>query len=539
MKLEEVIRKHVLKNALDYGKAQQGGVVGKVIAEYLEAKKNMKETMQLIGKIILEVNKLSKSDIEKEMAQFTYVEKKEGEKKLVLSNAESGKVVVRFPPEPNGFPHIGHAKAFFLEWTICRQYGGKVILRWDDTNPETEKQEYVDAIRDGIKWLGMNWDEEVYCSDYLSKLYSLNEQLIKQCDAYVCSCSQGQISENREKKKRCKCTEKKPIEQLALWKQMLESKMKKGDAIVRLKCDMTSLNTVMRDPTLWRIVQAEHYRQGNKYGVWPTYDFQGPVMDSLLGITHPLRSKEYELRDELYVFLLNKLKLRVPTLVTISRLSLKNTPISKRLLKPLVESGKLWGWDDPRLPTLAGLRRRGIMPETIKKFVLSFGLSKVESNPTWEQLLSFNRKELENSPHYFFVPDQVAVKIGNETYYIPREDAAALKVGEIFRFKNGFNVKITKKGKALEGENLGKKLVENTKKLQWVDDTGVKCVLYVPGLLFNDDESFNENSLEEKQGLCQKECLQLKEGDVVQFERVGFARLDKKQKNKLEFILSS
>lgn len=535
--LEEVIRKHVLKNAFDYGKATPAGVVGKVIAEYPEAKKDMKSTMQFISQTVANVNKLSKAEIETQMKSFVYAEKKEEEKKLLFPNM-TDKIVVRFPPEPNGYPHIGHAKAFFIEWTVAREHNGKVILRWDDTNPEAEKQEYVEAISDGIKWLGMDWDEEVYCSDYLPKLYELNEQLLQQGDAYVCQCSQEKTASGREKMQRCKCADAPVLQQLNLWKKMLDGSIAKGSAVVRLKGNMESLNTVMRDPTLWRIIDAPHYRQGSKYCVWPTYDFQGCVMDSLLGITHPLRSKEYELRDELYAYILKKLRLAVPTLVTISRLSLQNAPISKRLLKPLVESGKLWGWDDPRLPTLAGLRRRGITPEAIKQFVLSFGISKVESNPSWEKLLAFNRKALESSLHFFFIEQPVEVKIGRQKVYISKSDANTLKVGEVFRLKNSFNVQVKEKNKIIHGEEYGSELIENTKKLLWVTD-GFNCAISIPGPLLKEDETFNENSLQTVEGLCQKECASLAIGNVVHFEKIGFCRLDKKSKDKLAFILSS
>ncbi len=549
--LKEVIRKHVLKNAFDYGKATSGGVVGKVIAESPEAKIDMKVTMLEINKIVVEVNKLSKSEIEKQIKNFTYVEKKVEEKKIVFPNAEHGKVVVRFPPEPNGYPHIGHAKAFFLEWTVARECGGKVILRWDDTNPEAEKKEFLEAIRDGIKWLGMDWDEEVYCSDYMTKLYSLNEQLLTQGDAYVCQCSQEKVAEGREKMQRCKCADVSVSQQFIMWKKMLDGSVAKGGATVRLKADMISLNTVMRDPTLWRIIEASHYKQGNKYRVWPTYDFQGPVMDSLLGITHPLRSKEYELRDELYFYLLRKLKLREPTLVTISRLSLQNSPISKRLLKPLVESGKLMGWDDPRLPTLAGLRRRGILPQAIKNFVLSFGLSKVESNPSWERLLVENKKLLEPvAEHFFFVPDAVKLKINGKAQVEMRdkaashnlvgvEDASAVYVpgkeileGEAVRLKGFASVEINgKTGNVIE------KIPE--KKVQWVFvENAVKTNLLMPGELLNENGEFKEDSLKEITGYCAPSVLELQEGTVVQFERVGFAKLDKKTKSTATFIFS-
>jgi len=542
--LKTIARKHALKNAFDYGKADIKSVVGKVLAEFPEAKKDMKTTMSTLAAVISEVNKLKKNEIEKQMSAFTYFEKKQEEKKIVLPNAVAGKVVVRFPPEPNGYPHIGHAKAFFLEWTACREYGGKVILRWDDTNPEAEKEEYVEAIRSGIKWLGMDWDQEVFCSDWLPKLYELNEQLLQQGDAYVCTCKQEEIAANREKMQRCKCGANANIAKNSslLWKEMLLGKLKKGQAVVRLKGDMASANTVMRDPTLWRIVDAEHYRQGKKFRVWPTYDFQGSVMDSLLGVTHPLRSKEYELRDELYFYLLEKLKLRKPTLITISRLSIANMPVSKRLLKPFVESGKLMGWDDPRLPTLAGLRRRGILPEAIKNFVLSFGLSKVESNPSMDALLAENRKLLDkDAEHYFFVPAAVKIKVsgqvpvkdlkgaaaknfpfsGNE-FYIPAVDTKLLKKGAVVRLKDFAGVKVTSAtfaGKNLTGEFVSAPLKEGEKIVQWE--------------LLKEDGSFNEKSLEEVKGYCPASAAKLKEGEVVQFERVGFARLDAKTKQGL------
>ncbi len=559
--LKTIARKHALKNALDYGKADIKSVVGKVLAEFPEAKKDMKVTMSTLAAVIFEVNKLKKNEIEKQMSPFTYFEKKQEEKKIVLPNAVAGKVVVRFPPEPNGYPHIGHAKAFFLEWIACREYGGKVILRWDDTNPEAEKEEYVEAIRSGIKWLGMDWDQEVFCSDWLPKLYELNEQLLQRGDAYICTCKQEEMAANREKMQRCNCSANSAKNALLLWKDMLQGKLKKGSAVVRLKGDMASANTVMRDPTLWRIVDAEHYRQGKKYRVWPTYDFQGAVMDSLLGVTHPLRSKEYELRDELYFYLLDRLKLRKPTLVTISRLSIANMPVSKRLLKPLVESGKLMGWSDPRLPTLVGLQRRGILPQAIKNFVLSFGLSKVESNPSIDALLAENRKLLDkDAEHYFFVPDAVKIKVtgqaptkdlkgaaaknfpfsGNE-FYIPAGDAKLLKKGAVVRLKDFAGVKINSVrnvGKnvagALTGEFVSAPLKEGEKIVQWVPvDSAISTKLLVPHELLKEDDSFNEKSLEEVKGYCPASTAKLKEGEIVQFERVGFARFDEKTKHGL------
>jgi glutamyl-tRNA synthetase len=564
--LDTVIRKHVLKNAFDYGKASAGAVVGKAIAECPDCKKDMKATMSKINAEIARVAKLGKADIEKEMSGFVYAEKKEEKKGFDIEGAEVGKVVVRYPPEPNGWPHIGHAKAFCLSWTIAKQYNGKTILRWDDTNPEAEKAEYLEAIRDGIKWLGLDWAEERYCSDHMVEMYHLCETLIKQGDAYSCRCKQEDIAKGREDMKRCACAKKPPAEHMSEWKKMLDGSITQGEATIRLKGDMASLNTVMRDPTLFRIITAPHYRQGEKYRAWPTYDFQGAVMDSILGITAPIRSKEYELRDELYAYLLGRLNLRAPKMITISRLAIKNAPISKRLLRPLVESGKLWGWDDPRLPTLAGLKRRGIMPEAIRTFVLSFGISKVESEPDWEALLSENRKVLDLlSPHYFFVPDPVEIKVHglehqeielrlhprkdmgmrsvgvSSRVMIPKADVSAIAEGEVFRLKDLCNVRLLKaKGKEghMEGELVpGDSPVQ--KKIQWVGTDKIAADVMVPGDLLDGTGELSPKSLQKVSGFCETICKDLEIGAIIQFERFGFCRLDKKEPGRLTFIFSS
>jgi len=560
MSINSIISKHVLKNAFDYGKANPGSVVGKVIGEFPDAKTDMKKTMALINMEITRISKLSKVEIEKEMSKFEYSEKKEEKKCISVDGAEEGKVIVRYPPEPNGWPHIGHAKAFCLSWSIARKYAGKVILRWDDTNPEAEKSEFIEAIKSGIIWVGLDWDQEIHCSDYLPQMYELCEKLLSRGDGYFCACNQDQIAKSRENKLRCFCGSKSPAENLAEWKKMLDGTIAEGGGTIRLRGNMASDNTVMRDPTLFRIITAPHYKQGTKYRVWPTYDFQGAVMDSIVGITHPIRSKEYELRDELYEYLLEKLSLRVPKMISISRLAIKNAPISKRLLRPLVESKKLWGWDDPRLPTLAGLKRRGILPVAIREFVLSFGISKVESEPGWEILLSENRKLLDGeAPHFFFVRNPIKLEIDNleerelrlnlhpkkdlgnrsvkvtKSVYISSSDAGQLKEGEIFRLKDLCNLKLTRKGDALTGIVMPDEMVN--KKIQWVSEDKLDCEISIPRDLLNADGQFNEDSLEIATGYCERNCESLDVGKVIQFERFGFCRLDEKGKV-LKFIFS-
>jgi len=564
--LATIIRKHALKNAFDHGKANAGAVVGKVIAEFPECKKDMKETMRLINGEISRIAKLDKKAVEQEMSAFQYTEKKEEKKSLEVPGAESGRVITRFPPEPSGYPHIGHAKAAYLDFEIAKQYNGKMVLRFDDTNPEKESQEFVEAIKEGLHWLGISYaGSETFTSDNLPRIYGCIEKLMEKNKAYVCTCSQEDISRGRSDMKPCSCRNLDSVEVQKRWKRMLAQgaeAFKEGEAIVRFKGDLSSDNTVMRDPSLARIIEARHFRQGTKYRVWPNYDLAVVYMDASEGITHPLRTKEYELRDELYFALFDELGFKRPVLVEISRLQIKNAPISKRLLKPLVEEKKVMGWDDPRLPTLKGLARRGIKPAALREFVLSFGLSKVESEPTWEALLAQNRKLLDpESPHYFFVADPVKLQVKGleqkkimlkkhpkkdlgerevevtEHLFIAKSDAAQIKAQDIFRLKDLCNVKLTKKGRSLSGQLMPDEMVE--RKIQWVNEANaLGCEVMVPKDLLDDKGEFDPKSLEMEKGYCERSCGELAVGEIVQFERFGFCRLDKKENGKLTFIFT-
>lgn len=559
--LELIIRKHVLKNAFDFGKASAGSVVGKVIGEHPDSKKDMKSTMILINSEISRISKLTKEQIEEEMKTFTYVEKKEEVKKsITLSDAVEGKVVTRFPPEPSGYPHIGHAKAAWIDYEGAKNHGGKMILRFDDTNPEKESYQYVEAIKEGLIWLGIEWDgKETYTSDNMPKIYEASEKLIKKNKAYVCFCKQEEISKGRTEGIPCACRAKTIKENEINWKKMLEGEIQEGEAILRYSGDMESLNTVMRDPTIARILETKHYRQLTKYRVWPGYDLAVVVMDHLEGITHSMRSKEYELRDELYKTLVEDLEFRKPVQIGFSRLNIKNAPISKRLLLPLVKEGKVLGWDDPRLPTLKGLERRGILPQAIKEFVLSFGLSKVESEPSWEALLVINKKMLDPiSDHYFFVEKPVEVfvedlkegeieikknpkkqergnrkiKVGKKIF-LANSDAINLKEGETIRLKDLCNIQIVK----IEKTRIVAKTKEDEqveKKVQWVSENSEKCRILVPKDLLNENGEFDPKSLEIIEGRCEESVLEVEKSQVIQFERFGFCKMDNKEK--LEFI---
>jgi len=557
MELDSVIRKHVLKNIHDYGKANPGSIIGKVIGEHPDAKKDVKSAMKKINEEIKRVSKLSKQQMEEEMKEFTYAVKEEKEKTITLPNAEKGKVVTRFPPEPSGYLHIGHAKAAWINFEGAKSHGGYMVLRIDDTNPEKESQEFVDAAKENLKWLGISWEKETHTSDRMEKIYDAAKKLIEKEKAYVCTAKQEEIRESRTSGKPCPDRNLPAQGHMKRWQDMLDGKYRPGEAVLLYKGDLKAPNTTLRDPNLARIMESHHYRKHNAYRVWPSYDLAVVVMDHIEGITHSMRSKEYELRDELYKQICRALGYEVPEVVGYARLQIKNAPISKRLIIPLVKEGKVAGWDDPRLPTLAGLRRRGILPEAIRQFVLYFGLSKTESEPDWEVLLAFNRKLLDPvSPHYFFVPDPVGLELPemkkeislnlhpkkdlgtrklkvSNTIYISKGDAEKLKEGEIFRLKDLCNVELLKKGKKLQGK-LAPEEKHPQKKIQWVSDYA-ECSVLLPHDLLKDGD-YNEESLETVKGYCEKSCIELKADSIIQFERFGFCRLDKK--DPLTFIFS-
>lgn len=552
-------RKFALQNAVQFhGTANEKAVAGKVIAALKKDGVSPAQILPVVSSVVQEVNRLSLEEQTTELEilapELLLKEKKERDFSLPdLPFAEKGKVVTRFPPEPNGYLHIGHAKAAVIDFEYARLYDGRFILRFDDTNPENAQLEYYEAQKEDLRWLGIEWDKEYHTSDNIETHYRLAEQLLRQGDAYICQCTSEAIKEGRFTMKACSCLEQNTGEKtLDLWREMLAAPEVGG--ILRLRGDMTSENTAMRDPTLFRMIEQPHPLTGEKYHVWPTYDFAGAVEDSLSGVTHPFRTKEYELRDPVYFRILSLLKLREPHLMEFSRLSIEGMPVSKRKIKPLIEKGLVSGFDDVRLPTLRGLKRRGIVPEAIKLFVLQQGFSKVESVVDFSLVESVNRKYLDPLvKRYYYVPNPVRLIIDDApkktvklrlhpdasmgertvhtgtTFYIPSEDAQKMKAGSVFRLKGLFNVRITKIGEEMAGSYAGEELIADTAKIQWVTDDHVPLKVMIPGLIFIND-TYNPDSLHEMHGYAEHAVSRLPDGEIVQFERVGFVRLERQKK---------
>ncbi len=563
-----IARKIALLNANEHdGKANPGAVIGRILSEYPDLRKESSRVKSIVADVTSSINELTISEQRASLQkEFPGVLEGSAARKKELSKAESmkrpqlpelpdaasGSVITRFPPEPNGFMHIGHAKAAILGSEYAKKYAGKFMVRFDDTNPAAEKKEFYDAFLESFDWLGIKPDIVKNASDDMPKFYDIAQQMIQKFAAYVCSCSQGRMREYRASGLACEHRSQSASENFRLWEAMLSGKLEGENSTLRFVGDMQSLNTTMRDPVLFRIVEESHPLKGHSFRVWPTYDFDGPVEDSLDGVTHAMRSKEYELRDELYDAILDAVGLRRPKIIEFSRLQLRNTTVSKRNLRKLIEEGRVQGWDDPRLPTIAGLKRRGILPEAIREFVMAMGLSKVESQPTWDLLESINRKLLDPvAKRYFFTGDPVALEVDGHPhlevrlkfhpdfdfgsraiptagkFLISASDASDMTTGSKFRLIEAYNCEVYSRQEGLiRVKRVPDDVQEKITKVQWVTPEGsIPFAVMVTGPLLV-DESYNPKSLEILNGRVEKSAENVKVGEIFQLVRFGFCRLD-------------
>ena len=336
-----------------------------------------------------------------------------------LENHRYGdKVCTRFPPEPNGYLHIGHAKSICLNFTTAAKYGGKCNLRYDDTNPVKEDMEYVDSIEEDVKWLGFQWDERLWASDYFDKMYEAAVMLIQKGKAFVCDLGGDEIREYRgtlkEPGKESPYRNRSIEENLSLFEEMKAGKYADGEKVLRAKIDMASPNINMRDPIIYRIAHASHHNTGDKWCIYPMYDFAHPIEDAIEGITHSICTLEFEDHRPLYDWVLREVGWwqAPPQQIEFARLNLTNTVMSKRYLKAMVEDGTVEGWDDPRMPTIAGIRRRGYTPEAVRTFCETIGVAKSNSTvdiSLLEHCVREDLKEKTESRNVIFDPVKVII----------------------------------------------------------------------------------------------------------------------------------
>ncbi len=508
-----------------------------------------------------------------------------------LANGKNnGKVVTRFPPEPNGYLHIGHAKSICLNFGIAEDYNGECNLRFDDTNPEKESQEYIDAIREDVAWLGFNWARLKYASDYFEQLYEYALQLIRSEKAYVCSLSTEEIRQQRgtltEPGKESPYRDRTVEENLELFERMRAGEFKEGEHVLRAKIDMTSPNINMRDPVIYRIKYATHPRTDDKWCIYPMYDYTHCISDAIEQITHSLCTLEFEDHRPLYDWVLDELKTPChPQQIEFARLSVEYTITSKRKLNLLVEGGHVDGWDDPRMPTISGMRRRGITPEAIRMFCDRIGITKKDAFIEMGVLENCIREELEpHAPRMMCVLNPLKVTIENyptdqeeefsvnnhpkdpsfgtrkipfsNTIFIERDDFMQdppkkffrLSPGKEVRLRNAYDIKCIEVIKNNAGEITELRCQydpdskgSNKKKLKgiihWVSAkhaVNVEARLYdrlfnVPDPAAHEDfpSTLNDKSLViHKDSKIEPHAKSLTVNDRIQFERQGYFCLD-------------
>ena len=568
--IHRLVNAIALKNASEHsGSTNVNIVLSRILSLKPELKNELKTLIEEIRTVVDSVNKLDLEQ-QKKYLQNTYSSHNDFDSKSRHDQIDSHtlpelqmtatEVVTRFPPEPNGYPHIGHAKAVIIDEEYAKMYNGKLILRFDDTNPMNEKLEYYEAIKNDLEWLGVKPDIIKNTSDDILVLHDYGKKLTRNGDAYVCTCDSNEIRRLRMQQVECACRLNidnldSNLERLD---KIFDGTYHQNEAIIRFLGNMQDKNTVMRDPTLFRIIEVPHPILGDKVQLWPTYDFAAPVEDSLDGVSHALRTKEYELRNTLYLDILDRLELRKPIVVEFSRLEFDNMPVSKRKIKQLLDDGLITGWDDPRLLTLSAMRRRGFDPNAIRNFVLSLGLTLAETKPPFKALESMNRKIIDPiAIRLFFVKDPIMLTVDDgknlrvtlknhptndlgtrevevsTVFYICRDDAILLTEDEEVRLMELYNIKIKEidleNKRAITASYLNNDIVRDMKKIQWVSDKNMTTYnILIPKELYLNDK-FNPNSLESIEGYAEASVLQLKSHTPIQFIRFGFCITEEKK----------
>ena len=514
---------------------------------------------------------------------------------IVIDDLNSGKhekIITRFPPEPNGYLHIGHAKSIVLNFELADEFKGKTNLRFDDTNPVKEDTEYVESIKEDVNWLGFNWDNLFFASNYFDTMYEKAILLIKKGLAYVCDLTPEDIKAYRgtltEPGKESPYRNRSVEENLSLFEKMKNGEFEDGSKVLRAKIDMSSPNINMRDPIIYRISHTKHHNTGSKWCVYPMYDFAHPLEDAIEGITHSICTLEFEDHRPLYDWVVENCEMSsTPRQIEFARLNITNTVMSKRKLKMLVDEGVVDGWDDPRMPTIAGLRRRGYTPESIRNFCREIGVAKASSTVDSQVLEHFIREDLNTkAPRAMAVINPLKLVITNypegqsevlevennpndETagkrtitfsreLYIEREDFMENPPKKYYRFFPGNEVRLMgayfvkctdvikdKDGNVVEihgtydvetksGSGFTGRKVKST--IHWVDaNNSLPCEfrLYEPLILDSESEEnkhfleqINPNSLTVTQGFIEINIKNSKGNDKFQLVRNGYFNID-------------
>jgi len=563
--LTELIRKAALLNAVQHGgKAQMGPIIGKILGERTDLRAKVKELTVLVTENLIDINSLSieqqKRIIEEKWPETLRKEKVDEEKKLPpLPNASKyARVVTRFSPNPDCVLHLGSARAIILSHEYARLYKGLFILRFEDTDPKVKRPNLVfyDKIREDLAWLGCEINSEYIQSDRIPIYYEYAEKLLKDGNAYVCTCIPDEFRKKTLRSEPCPCRNFSPAEQLKRWERMLNGGYAEGEAVMRIKTDLNHPNPAVRDWPALRIIDTKKYphpRVGSKYRVWPLYNMAAGIDDHLLGITHIIRGKEHLTNGVRQEFMYKHLGWTYPEAIHYGRLKITGASLSKSRIIQGIKEGSYTGFDDPRLATFAALRKRGITPDAIKKMIIDVGPKTADVTLSWENLYAYNRKILDpNCDRYFFVPDPVKLRVRNvprifhaeiplhpdkpergerqyvitpkglakeAAFWIAKKDSDNIDVGVFIRLMELFNIKMEGKSADEMEASFVSEAYEDARRMKaklihWIAQHELfPCQIVMP------DASISE-------GVAESACKTLKPNSVIQFERFGFVRID-------------
>ena len=548
--LEEIVYKHALLNAAKHkGSANPGAVMGSIMSNEPELRSKAKEIGPLAGKIVAKVNSLSPEEQSSEMEKYgVEVEDKKPKAKEVGLQELPGtheNIVLRFAPNPSGPLHIGHSRAAVPNAEYVKRHNGKLILRVEDTDPKRVFEPAYEMIPEDLEWLGIKPDEIVYQSDRFEIYYDYARQLIEKGAAYMCTCDGATFKELKDNCQPCPCRDNSVEENLELWEKF--DTMTAGDAVLRVKTDIAHKNPAIRDWVAMRLVDETHPRLGNNFRIYPMMNFSVAVDDHLMGMTHVLRGKDHLANSEKQKYLYDHMGWDLPEFIHYGRLKMEDIALSTSKAMAGIEDGTYSGWDDPRLGTLRAIARRGIDPRTIYNLITEIGVKMADSAISWKKIYGLNRNFLEPvANRYFFCEEPQLIAVDNYdggkvdierplhadhldrgNRILPFDGKAYLAKRDIsdgiFRLMDAVNVDINGDNISYHSTSFEDARSVKARIIQWVpvdDNVNVKIVM--------DDAST-------KTGLGEGALKDLEVGDVVQFERVGFARLDEIKDDELVF----
>lgn len=540
MKLKEIVLKYALQNAVFYnGKANASAVMGKVISQNHEARSNINEVRSLVDRVVKEVNLLpleeQKKRLEAIAPELLERQEKKQEGLSELPGASDGHVVTRFAPSPTGPLSIGQfMRAVFLSYAYARKYKGKFILRIEDTDAKKTEPSAYDWLKEDLTKMGTKWDSLVLQSDRLPVYYKHAKEVIQKEKAYVCTCPPEQFKKYKLSKSECGCRFNTVKKNLELWDSMVSGKLEDGAAVLRLKTDMSDPNPVLRDPPLVRVNKTPHPLKGEKYPAWPLYNFSCAIDDHELGITHVFRGKEHEHNTAVQKAISDIFGWKFPDVINFGMIRFPGGSVHTRDIREMIANGEVAGWDDPKLPTIRSLLRRGFQPDAIKNLALQCGLSKNDIELSWENLDTQNRKIIDPLANRYMVviepvdlhiegfPDKrevfeplhpdfpergkKKVTVNPKSVYISNDDYGKFK-GSVIRLKGLCNVSLVRKPSC-----VGDEVVKDMQKIQWVSEPNVKVRIVGSEGVTN--------------GIGELEMVNLKVNDLIQMERIGFGRID-------------